>query len=104
MNVVTHDRYGAVPQRVQDEVAVRVAERTRHLSLIDEAEVEFDQEARRSQQPLQVVVITLRTRARRMSSIRTRQTGYRLEETVDLALHTIDREIDRLKDQLTAHP
>ena len=104
MNVVTHDRCGAVPARVQHDLAARLAERTRHLDLIEEAAVEFDQDAKRSEQPLQVVAITLRLRARRMPPIRTRQTGYRLEETIHLALHKIDREIDKLKEQLKTYP
>lgn len=87
---------------MKEDLAARLAERTRHLA-IDEAEVEFDEDAKRSVQPLQVVRITLRMTAHRMQPIRTRQTGYRLEETVDVALHTIDREIDKLKRQLKGH-
>ena len=104
MNVVTHDRTGAVPARVKEDLAAGLAERTRHLALIDEAEVEFDEDAKRGVQPLQVVGITLRMTAHRMQPIRTRQTGHRLEETVDVALHTIEREIDKLKGQLKEHP
>lgn len=104
MRLLLTDRTGGVPERVRADLERRLAELGRHFDLVAEADVELDQEAKRSEMPLHVVDITLRMVAHRLEPIRAREAGRELGEVIDLALNKVDREILRLKEQVRAYP
>ncbi|HYM50463.1 MAG TPA: HPF/RaiA family ribosome-associated protein [Candidatus Limnocylindrales bacterium] len=97
LEVVVRDRTDQVPPNVRAYASSRLRRLSSHLVLLEKAEIEFDREAKRSREPLEVVEITVKMTAHRLLPLRVRETGRDLRETLDLALKRIDEEILTLK-------
>ncbi|HLH69994.1 MAG TPA: HPF/RaiA family ribosome-associated protein [Candidatus Dormibacteraeota bacterium] len=104
MRTIIRDRYGSASAPIRREIERGLAHLGRHLDLLVEAEVEFNQEARRSEKPIHVVEVTMRGTAPHLPSIRVTESGRDLAQVVDRVLETLDRGILKLKEQLKSHP
>ena len=103
MNVVIIDRTEEVPQAIKVYVKRKLTKLARHLDVITAAEVEFDQDSKRSQEPIQTVDIALRMVGTDLLGPRAHEQGRVLTAVVDLALDKIDREVVQLKERLKDH-
>jgi ribosomal subunit interface protein len=104
MEILIHDRTGAVPLRTQAYARRKLRRVGRHLDLLTEAEIEFTEESSRSQEPIHVVDLTARGVACHLAPLRARESGRELLATVDLAVDTLDREVRKLKERIRPHP
>jgi putative sigma-54 modulation protein len=102
VKVVIHDRTDGLPARMRAYTESKLIRLSRHFDKVLEAEVEFDSERKRSQEPARVVRITVRAVGRKMSLINARETGPDLQATLDRALDKVDRQIVKLKERIKA--
>lgn len=104
MNVVICDRTDEVPADVKAYIEKKLGRVARHLDVVTTAEVEFDQDSKRSQEPIHTVDISLRLLGSDLEGLRAHEQGRVLTAVVDLALDKIDREVVQLKARLKEHP
>ena len=94
--------------RVSDDVRRYASERLlalgHHLDLISRAEVEFDLDSKRSQEPLHVVKVNLDLLGADLPFLRSREVSRDLRTALDLAMESVGREVDELKRRVKAHP
>lgn len=100
MKVVIHDRTDGLPARMRAYTEGKLTRLSRHFDKVLEAEVEFDRERKRSQEPARVVRITVRALGRKMPLIKAHERGPDLQATLDLALDKVDRQIVKLKERV----
>ncbi len=99
LEVLVRDRTDQVPRELQAYASTRLRRLSSHLGLLEKVEIEFDREAKRSREPLEVVEIIVKITARRLLPLRVRETGRDLRSTLDRALKRIDEEILTLKER-----
>jgi putative sigma-54 modulation protein len=100
VKVVIHDRTDALSDRLREYTEDRLTRLSRHFDRVLEAEVEFDLERKRSQEPAKVVRISVRSAGRKMPQITAEQRGPDLQTVLDVALDKVDRQVRKLKEKV----
>ncbi|HVD01944.1 MAG TPA: ribosome-associated translation inhibitor RaiA [Candidatus Dormibacteraeota bacterium] len=104
LKVQIRDRSGQVPLRLKSYTRRKLRRLVRHFDLLTDAEVEFTEESRRSQEPIHVVDLTVRGIATDLEVLRARESGRELLPVIDLALNKLDGEVTRLKEKVRPYP
>jgi putative sigma-54 modulation protein len=100
VKVVIHDRTEELPPQLRDYCERKLARVTRHFDRVLRAEVEFDQERKRSTEPARVVRILLHMDGRKAPLLKAEETGTDVQAVLDLALDKVDRQVLKLKEKL----
>jgi len=100
VRVVVHDRTGELPDRLRTYAERKLVRLSRHFDRVLDAEVEFKPERRRSQEPAQVVTITVHMDGRRHPVASAREADLSRQTALDLALDKIDRQVVKLKEKI----
>jgi putative sigma-54 modulation protein len=100
VKVVIHDRTEELPPQLRDYAERKLARLNRHFDRVMLAEVEFDQERKRSTEPARVVRILVRLASRKAPTLKAEEAGPDVQATLDLALDKIDRQIMKLKEKV----
>jgi putative sigma-54 modulation protein len=98
--VLVHDRTERLPGRLVDYAERRLLRLGRHFDKVQEVEVEFEDESRRSPNPSCAVRITVRADGRRHPVAHARESAPEARAALDLALDKIDRQVVRLKEKI----
>ncbi|HUZ88575.1 MAG TPA: ribosome-associated translation inhibitor RaiA [Candidatus Acidoferrales bacterium] len=104
MKVLVTDRTGSTPRRVQAYARRKLEQLGRHFDVLTEGEVEFATDSRRSQTPIHVVDLTVRGVASDLPAVRAHGSGHDLIAVVDSTLDLLDRDVRKLKEEVTSHP
>ncbi len=96
---MVHDRTDELQPRLRAYAERKLNKLERHFDRALEAEVEFDRERKRSQEPLRRVRITLRSHSRRAPLMKSEESGPDVQAALDLALDKVDRQVRRLKER-----
>ena len=97
---MVHDRTGELPARIRSYAEQKLVRLSRHFDRVLEAEVEFKQERRRSQEPAHVVTITVHMDGRRHPVATAREAGLDRQAALDLGLDKVDRQVLKLKEKI----
>lgn len=103
MEVLIHDRTNAVGKEFRDYATKRVERLADHFHPIASAELEFDSDAKRRQESLHIVKMTLHLLGHRLPNLRVHTTGKDLRGTFDLMMDKAHAEITRLKEKTEEH-
>ena len=99
MKVVIHDRTEELPPQLRDYCERKLARLNRHFDRVMRAEVEFDQERKRSSEPARVVRILLHMDGRKTPLLKAEEAGPDVQAVLDLALDKVDRQVVKLKEK-----
>ncbi len=100
VRVLVHDRTNGLPRGLVDYAEERLRKLARHFDRVQEVEVEFEPESRRSPNPPFTVHITVHTDGRRHQVAHAQETGLDARAALDLALDKIDRQVVKLKEKI----
>ncbi len=100
MKVVVHDRTGVLPAQLRSYAERKLERLSRHFDRVVEAEIEFDLERRKSQDPAHRAQIWVRTDGRRHRLAHARERADTFRAAVDLAVDKIDRQVVKLKEKI----
>ena len=103
MKVIIRDRDGDTPRLVQGYTQRKLERIGRHFDLLTAGEAEFSADSRRSQKPIHVVDLTLRGVAVGLPPIRAHGAGHDFLAVIDVTLDRLDREVLKLKEEVTSH-
>jgi len=99
VKVVVHDRTDELQPRLRAYAERKLTRLERHFDRALEAEVEFDRERKRSQEPVSRVRIVVRSHSRRTPLMKAEETGPDVQAALDLALDKMDRQVLKLKEK-----
>ena len=100
MKVVVHDRTGELPAQLRAYAERRLERLSRHFDRVVEAEVAFDRERRKSQEPAHSVQVMVRTDGRRHPLAQAAELAAAPRAAFDLAMDKIDRQVVKLKEKI----
>lgn len=100
MKVVVHDRTGELPAQLRAYAERKLGRLSRHFDRVVEAEVEFDRERRKSQEPAHTVQVIVRTDGRRHPLAQAVEQAGEARAAFDLAIDKLDRQVVKLKEKI----
>jgi putative sigma-54 modulation protein len=101
VKVVLHDRTNGLGQEVRDTMQRKLDRIERHFDNVIDAEVDFEEERKRSGLATTVCRITLHLGGHRTPVLHARERGADAQTALDLALDKIDRQVVTFKDKIT---
>lgn len=99
MKVVLHDRTGGLPPELHEYAERKLARLERHFGRVDDAEVDFAEERKRSGLTTSVCRITVHFTGRRAQPLTARESGPDAQAALDLAIDKIDRQVVKAKEK-----
>jgi ribosome hibernation promoting factor len=100
VKVVVHDRTGELPAQLRAYAERKLERLSRHFDRVVEAEVEFDRERRKSQEPAHTVQVIVRTDGRRHPLAQAAEQAGQPRAAFDLAIDKLDRQVVKLKEKI----